>query len=135
VNEQRKHAYRYLLYWATLEIRPLQWLGRGGLRSWNPFFWRREGRRVQCAGAIADWLHNLALFSSINFARFDEDRFWKDFDWVRSRYPEFGLERYHKLFKERASTAPEREGSSEQSMSRGFFLSLDGLDGTGKSTQ
>jgi dTMP kinase len=135
VDEQRKHAYRYLLYWATLEIRPLAWLGQGGFRSWNPFFWRREGRRVQFAGALANWLHNLAQYSSVDFARFNEDWFWKDFEHLRSRYPEFGLERYHNLFEERASASLENEGNPQNSMARGVFLSLDGLDGTGKSTQ
>ena len=83
MDEQRQHAYRYLLYWAMLEIRPLGWLCWGWFRGWNPFYWRREGRRIRCAGAIADWLHNLALFSSLNFEGFSEEWFWRDFEWVR----------------------------------------------------
>jgi hypothetical protein len=94
MDEQRKHAYHYLLYWAMLEIRPLAWLRWG----WNPLSWRRESRRIRCAGATADWLHNLALFSSMNFEGFNEEWFWRDFEWLRSQYPDFGLERYHNLF-------------------------------------
>jgi hypothetical protein len=103
VDEKRKNAYRYLLYWAMLDIRPLSWSCWGWFQAWNPFYWRREGRRIRCAGAIANWLHNLALFSSLNFERFDEERFWQDFDSLRSRYPEFGLERYRDRFEQRLS--------------------------------
>jgi hypothetical protein len=94
------HAYRYLLYWAMLEIRPL-----GSLRSvsWNPFYWRIQARRIKFAGDIAYWMHNLALYSSVNFEGFEEDLFWRDFEVLRSSYPEFELERYQKLFEERQS--------------------------------
>ena len=90
MDEQRKHAYRYLLYRAMLDIRPLAWVKR----SWNPLAWGQTRRRIRCAGAIAEWLHNLALFSVLDFARFDEERFWRDYQWMLDRNPEFGLERY-----------------------------------------
>jgi hypothetical protein len=104
VNIQRKYAYRYLLYLAMLDIRPIQWLGRRRLRSWNPLYWRGETRRVQLAGAIADWLHNLALFSSHDFKDFSEEWFWRDFDSIQKRYPEVRMERYREMFEQRAST-------------------------------
>jgi hypothetical protein len=112
VDEQRKHAYRYLLYWAMLEIRQLGWLCWGRFRAWNPFYWRREGRRIRCAGAIADWLHNLAFFSSVNFQGFNEEWFWRDFERVRTDYPEFGLERYRGLFAWRASAPSASEDNA-----------------------
>jgi hypothetical protein len=115
VDEQRKHAYRYLLYWAMLDIRPLGWLCWGWFRAWNPFYWIREGRRIRCSGAIADWLHNLALFSSLNFERFNEDWFWRDFESLKSRYPECGLERYRNLFEQRLSE-PLHSDAAEQSV-------------------
>jgi hypothetical protein len=105
VDERKKQAYRYLLYWAMLEIRGLAWLCGG----WNPFGWRRARRRVRCAGAIADWLHNLALYSSVDFRGFNEEWFWRDFESIRSDYPEFGLERYRNLFDERIAAAPEHD--------------------------
>ncbi len=114
MDERRKHAYRYLLYWAMLDIRSLEGLGCGWFRAWNPFYWRREGRRIQCAGALADWLHNLALYSSVNFQGFNEEWFWRDFESVRARYAEFGLERYRHGFDRRVSATLESEGIAEQ---------------------
>ena len=114
MDERRKHAYRYLLYWAMLEIRLLGGLGWGWLRAWNPFYWRQQGRRIRCAGAIADWLHNLALFSALNFQGFNEEWFWRELESFRALYPEFRLERYRTLFDQRVSAAPEREGAGEQ---------------------
>lgn len=89
MDEQRKRAYRYLLYRAMLDIRSIAWL-----RMSNPLHWRRELRRVRRKGALADWLHNLALFSSLNFERFDEEWFWQDGRSLMERYPGFDLERY-----------------------------------------
>ena len=100
MDEQRKHAYRYLLYWAMLDIRPLAGLGERWFGWWNPFFWRKEVRRIRCAGAIANWLHNLALYSSVNFDGFNEHWFWRDFLALKKRYPEFGLQRYLSLFEQ-----------------------------------
>ena len=110
VDEQRKHAYRNMLYWAMLDIRTIQWLRWGRFQGWNPFTWRRDERRVRCAGAIADWLHNLAWFSSVNFQGFDADWFWRDFESVRSQFPKFGLERFRERFLR--ETAPPPEGPS-----------------------
>lgn len=107
MDEQRKHAYRWLLYWAMLEVRPLQWMGSRGWRSWSPLYWRREARRVQYAGAVADWLHNLALYSSVNFQGFNEEWFWRDFEMAQFRFPEFGLEHYRELFERHANPPPE----------------------------
>ena len=75
MDEARKKAYRLLLYHAMLDIGPIQWLPR----SWNPFRWRRQLRLHQRAGEIADWLHNLAQFSALDFEGFDEDWFWREF--------------------------------------------------------
>jgi hypothetical protein len=92
-----------------LDIRPVQRLGYRGWRAWSPIHWRREARRVQWAGAIADWLHNLALYSAHDFRVFNEEWFWRDFETARSRYPEFGLDRYRERFEQYASPAPEAE--------------------------
>ena len=98
MDKRRKHAYRYLLYWAMLDIRPIASFGRAWQRSWNPFSWRRDARRIQYAGAIADWMHNLALYASLNFEKFDENMFWHDFESLRARYSDFGPERYRDRF-------------------------------------
>jgi hypothetical protein len=103
MDEQRKHAYRWLLYWAMLDIRPLRWAGRRWRHRLNPLCWWSSSRRVRVAGDIAEWLHNLALFSAIDFARFDEARFWRDYQWLLDHNPGAGLERYHTEFERRVS--------------------------------
>jgi hypothetical protein len=57
------------------------------------------------AGAIAEWLHNLALFSALDFARFDEDRFWRDYQWLLRKHPGTDLERFRDEFERRAAPA------------------------------
>ena len=102
MDDHRKNAYRYLLYQAMLEIRPIAWLRWfHGWRTLNPFHWRWQLRRIRYAGSLADWLHNLASFSSWNFERFDEDWFWRDYEYVTKKYPEFGATRYRELFERR----------------------------------
>jgi hypothetical protein len=102
MDENRKSAFRYLMYWAiVLDVRPVAWFSIRWLHIWNPFYWRRELRRIRYAGAVADWLHNLALFSSLEFERFDEARFWKDLEFLEEYYPEFLPSRFRKIFDER----------------------------------
>jgi hypothetical protein len=105
MDEPRKHAYRWLLYWAMLDIRPLLWIGGGWRQRWNPWCWWSCSRQVRCAGAIADWLHNLALSSALDFAQFDEEWFWRDYQWMLDNHPGCGLERYRMVFEERMSPA------------------------------
>ncbi len=105
MNEQRKRAYRWLLYRAMLNIRLIQWAGGGWWQRLNPLCWWSNSRRVRVAGAVADWLHNLALYSALDFERFDEEWFWQDYQRLLDRYPGAGLEWYRADF--------EREVSSE----------------------
>jgi hypothetical protein len=102
VDDQRKYAYRYLLYWAALETRALQWLGPRGWQAWTPMYWREALRRVRYAGGVADWLHNLALYSATDFRGFDEGLFWRDFVALRSRHPGFGWDHYREQFERHA---------------------------------
>ena len=112
MNEQRKVAYRILLYCAMLDIRLVQWLGNRGWRAWSPVHWRREARQVRWAGAIADWLHNLAWCSAHDFQGFNEEWFWRDYETTQSRYPEFGMEHYREQFEQYAS--PTRAASNSE---------------------
>lgn len=109
MDDHRKRAYRYLLYWAMLEIRPIAWLRLRTLRLLNPWHWRNEVRRIRGAGAIADWLHNLALFSALDFARFDEARFWGELDDLIRRHPEYELGHYRNLFEQELEHFPEAQ--------------------------
>jgi hypothetical protein len=93
--ERKKRAYRYLLYWAMLDIRPIAW---AGFRFFNPFNWRKMAQQVQRAGAIAGWLHNLALYSAVDFDRFNEEWFWDEIERRRRQDPQFHLEHYREMF-------------------------------------
>lgn len=98
VNNKTKAAYRHLLYVAMLAIRnDCQSRGR---ESRNPFEWRRQYQRSGVAGATADWLHNLAQYSSLDFARFDEQQFWSEHAHLCRRFPSRMLERYREIFDE-----------------------------------
>ena len=99
MDEARKRAYRYLIYYAMLDIRPLAW--RKNLledhEEWNV---------VRYAGNLADCLHNLALYSTLDFVHFDEEWFWKDFRRLEEKYPQFGLSRYRDRFENELSASP-----------------------------
>jgi hypothetical protein len=98
MDAQRQKAYRYLLYHAMLDIRQIAWTPFGFSRFLNPFKWRATNQRIRRAGVVADWLHNLALFSALDFERFDEERFWRDFRLVNEQNPDFQLAHYEDAF-------------------------------------
>ena len=56
---------------------------------------------VVLAGGLADWLHNLALYSANEFLHFNEQWFWRDYEIIVRRNPEAGLERYRNIFERR----------------------------------
>lgn len=99
VIENRKNAYRYLLYWAMVRIRMVE--GSYYTRSYwsylSPQFWRIGFQNVQYAGALADYLHNLAFFSSRNFDGFNEVWFWEGMDSLNIRFPDQAID-YRTLF-------------------------------------
>ena len=78
MDEPRKRAYRSLLYWAMLEIQPIEWGSPRWIQRVNPFHWIERSSHLKSAGAVADWLHNLANYSACEFEGFDEDWFWKE---------------------------------------------------------
>jgi hypothetical protein len=98
VSDQTKNAYRQLLYVAMLAIRALCPSRENA--SANPLKWRRQYLSSRVAGGIADWLHNLAAYSSRDFSRFDEEWFWKEHQDICRRFPRFQLERYREIFDE-----------------------------------
>jgi len=101
VDEQRRNAYRFLLYQAMVDIRPLQYFLRPKWWAPNPLHWRRQFQRVRVAGAVAEWLHNMAWFAGYEFQGFDEQRFWREHERLCGRYPAGGFERYQDLFERR----------------------------------
>ena len=95
MDEHKKYAYRYLLYWAMLDIRPIRWMPHRG-QWFSPFFWRRHIRHVRALGDLAEWLHNMAAFSKRDFAGFEEQRFWDEFARLRAKHP--GFQHYWSVF-------------------------------------
>lgn len=95
MDEHRKYAYRYLLYQAMLDVRPVAWLPYR-LQWLSPFFWWRHIRRVKALGELAEWLHNMASLSPGDFAGFDEKRFWTEFEKLQRKHAGFGV--YKSLF-------------------------------------
>jgi hypothetical protein len=94
----QKSAYRHLLYLAMLDIRI--YCQSRGEPSADPAVRERQYQSSRIAGAIADWLHNLALAASDDFEQFDEDAFWKTHAHFCKRFPG-ELERYRTQFDKR----------------------------------
>lgn len=89
LTRNQKNSYRCLLYYAMLNIRMI--CPSSGSQSRNPLKWRKQYRQSQVAGALADWLHNLARYSSSNFSGFDEEYFWGEYDRLSKRLLQAGF--------------------------------------------
>jgi hypothetical protein len=85
MDESRKYAYRQLLYWALLEIRPIAWPSPKWSQRLNPVHWFERFRHMRAVGVVADWLHNLAIYSAGDFKGFDEEWFWQEHEWIKAR--------------------------------------------------
>jgi hypothetical protein len=96
MDEARKYAYRHLLFFAMNDIRMLRGIVSPPAHFVDPLTsgdWIRLSAR---AGCIAHWLHNLAGFSTSDFAGFDEDQFWREHERVVERHPDVSV--YRELF-------------------------------------
>jgi hypothetical protein len=96
MEEKKKRAYRYLLYLATLDVRTLQIHGKAETIT-------DEDRKknvlwASSCGALAYWLHNLALASVDDFEGFNESAFWNQYEYFNDKFPDFGFGRYKKSF-------------------------------------
>jgi hypothetical protein len=90
MEEHRKKTYQYLLYQAMLDIRNIEMFDF----PCEP----DKLRQVRLAGAIANWLHNLADFASRDFEGFNETWFWKEHEFYCSQFPEIAS--YRDLFEQ-----------------------------------
>src|SRR5687767_2059074 len=81
MEQSQRVAYRHLLYQAMLDIRGLE-----GLKAEQSDV-GDVVRQANHAGAIAYWLHNLALASAQDFSSFDEGAFWTQHARLIERYP------------------------------------------------
>jgi hypothetical protein len=98
MDAKKEVAYRHLLYVGLLAIRSLS--DSRVSKSLNPISWHKYYLRNRLCGRIADWLHNLALISSLGFDKFDEERFWQDHSLLCSRFPDHNLGRYKEIYED-----------------------------------
>jgi hypothetical protein len=70
LSDVEKYAYRYLLYAALLDIRGIGYARSADTSSAiaTPYL------------LLAEWLHNLALFSARDFANFSPEIFWREYE-------------------------------------------------------
>ena len=94
MDAQRQEAYRHLLYTVFLHLRA----GRTERIGWNPLAWWRAASRLQLNQALADYFHNLALFSVWHFENFNEHTFWQDIERLGQRHGSELVERYRRIF-------------------------------------
>lgn len=99
LTDAEKSAYRNLLYWAMLDIRGL--CQSRGQKSHNPIEIWRQYKRSRLAGALADWLHNLAQHAATDFNTFDTEWFWREYSYLKERYPELGMDNRWINYRER----------------------------------
>lgn len=86
LSDAERTAYRSLLYDAMLDIRNL--CQPRSQVSRNPLIWHRQYHQGRVAGALADWLHNLAQYAATDFRSFDTDWFWQEYVGVCRDYPD-----------------------------------------------
>lgn len=86
LTEFERAAYRSLLYDATLDTRNL--CQPRARISYNPIVWQRLYLQGRLAGALADWLHNLAQFAARDSFSFDTDWFWREYDYLVQEFSE-----------------------------------------------
>jgi hypothetical protein len=87
MEHAHKVAYRYLLYQAMLDIRTLERPALSAEVAIAEATLSSIIRDANEAGAIAYWLHNLALASAHDFDSFDERGFWSQHKRLLERYP------------------------------------------------
>ncbi len=110
LDDATRYAFRRLLYWAMLDLRRVDNLVYRPAALLNPFRWRPTVQQVRQAAALADWLHNLALFSALEFDHFDEVWFWREYERVVARRPD--LKRYKEVFDRSRSEYRSPEGAA-----------------------
>lgn len=100
MDPARANAYRLLLYHALLDIRGLAWIAWKRSEQWSLLFWLKSLPEIRAKGALADWLHNLAHFAAHDFADFNEEWFWKEYEGMKGRHGKFWYRDYRKSFDE-----------------------------------
>ena len=84
---KRKQLYRELLRWAIIDMRMYSsWAYSNSLLL---MLRRQRSHRqiLRFLNAMNDWLHNVALYSVVDFTGFKEDQFWQEYQHFRNHYP------------------------------------------------
>ena len=98
MDVERENAYRFLLAAGLLH---LKWdLGgiNGSFAWFNPLRLRRQIQAAHRAAFRAFAFHNLAIFSTWGFDGFSEERFWKDIEYFRTKFPGWDWADYRSMF-------------------------------------
>lgn len=88
ITNEKKEAYRFLMYYSFLHIRSIEGMANPSSIIINPFRIVKIVKYINEAGAVANWMHNLALFSSLGFRGFKENEFWQSSQHLKKKYPE-----------------------------------------------
>lgn len=96
MDDNRKNAYRYLLYYFLIEIRtiptPSQTIAHDSdALTLHSYY----------AGAVAYQLHNFALVCANDFRGFDEGQFWAGIQHFSINNPKININHYQKVFDDR----------------------------------
>jgi hypothetical protein len=87
MTEEKKGLYRQLLYWAIIDMRMHSASGVGTLRGLLSRRRRTHYIINRFIYGMNNWLHNTALYSTIDFVGFKEELFWEDYRRFRQEFP------------------------------------------------
>lgn len=96
MDDLTKSAYRHLLYVAMVDFRNSS--DHRNRFQISPLTWLEKYKTQRLIGGSADWLHNLAYFSSLDFKGFSEQQFWDEHKSMCTQYPKHRLTRYKEIF-------------------------------------
>ncbi len=108
MDNANRYAYRDILYLATCESRAIINMVCHSTVLFNPFRWHFAYRQLCRIYALADWMRSVAKFSSLEFAGFDEERFWRKYDEIVKSY--FELQMYKRRFSKACTKYSPPEG-------------------------
>ncbi len=111
MSPEATKAYRYVIYFAMLDIRGLSWFAWSWKDKIDPFFWIRQIARIRAKGALADWIHNLAHYSALEFDRFDERRFWDEYTYLARIHQKHWDRDYQRFFEDRKEEFSNENGA------------------------
>ena len=97
MEADRERAYRLLISAVFLHVKwDLSCMY--GRVSWSPWRLRHQYRNARRAAYRVATFHNLAIFSTWNFERFSEERFWREVDQFLHDFPESNWSNYRGMF-------------------------------------